>query len=713
MQDVFSSFFYDVNIKNFELKEITSKLDSHFERFSISQDANENVESISVDDSTVAFILNSFEENHAASEEDITLVIPSRNGKNVVNAINSLGENNFRIVVALNNTSFEFEKKFIETNCKLKNKPFIFNHTFPDGVKFSFAEICNSTVKKYVKTKYVVFFNDDLVCDSSVVTRLSAYVKYDIFGAVAPALKWPSNVIQNAGIFGGIYRNRLPGLYGRGMNYNNISKNPLTCDAVTGACLMIRTELFNSLNGFDEERFAVAYNDVDLGYRLNEKGYVTVSMNHIAATHVEGASRGTGIGNDNPLEEVAISDRYGEFAQKSCPDRLQLLLDPESNDFLLSKKHSSFHYHNKNVLVFTHNMKLEGASRIAYDTAAILSRNGYNVSVLALEGGEYYDSYQEISDNIYICGWEFFQNPHVRAKVKYWLQSNDISLAICNTIICSAALYPVTNNIECKQINYIHESESFDHHLNHFGHFWAEQSALSVSNCFNIFVSRYTVNVYRHLLNNENWTVLYNYHNLVSSLEDKVADKVPDMDTQGYRFVTVGSVCERKNQKMVFDAMDYFEENKVKASFTVVGARNDQYHHEMLAKLSDSDYQYARLDIVNETPNVDDYYSKADVFISFSNMESFPITLLEAASHGLVLMSTSVFGAKEMVVDGVNGFLFDIGDRNSLHYELNKLCNSDLKEIKSNSKVMLGLWPGKKEFDINLSQLIETTEHRS
>jgi len=697
LKNVIGSYFSNVNIDDKPINLIIEELDSYLK--SASLENVEDVKEYKCKDEKMLYVLNVFEENYAEQESEITLVIPSRDAANVVNAINALGHHDFNIIVALNNTKFDFEKKFILENCKFK-KPTVVEHVFSNGVKFSFSEVCNKTVEKYVSTKYVVFFNDDLECDSSVVTRLSAYAKYDVVGAVAPALTWPNGVVQNAGIFGGVHRNNLPGLYGRGMNYVDINKSPLACDAVSGACLMIRTDLFRQLNGFDENNFAIAYNDVDLGYRLNEHAYTTISMNHIYASHIEGASRGTGIGNDNPDEEVGISERYKQFVDKVVPKRFPLLLDPESSDFLRSEQHDSLKFKNKNVVVFTHNMKLEGASKIAYDVAETLYQSGFKVSILALEGGEHHSAFNKISDNIKICSWDLFSNKVIQAQVLDWMLDGDISLAICNTVICSAALYPITQKAQCKQINYIHESESFDHHLEHFGHYWVMQSALSIANNFNVFVSKYTVNVYRGLLNNKNWTVLYNYH--VSS-EITSSD---NCDDEGYRFVTVGSVCERKNQKMVFDAMEFFEERKIKASFTVVGARNDQYHHDMKEELKVRKCEFATLNLVDETPDVDYYYNKSDIFISFSNMESFPITLLEASSNGLALMSTSVFGAKEMVVENVNGFLFEPKNVDSLHKSLSQLVNTDIASLKVSSGKLLHLWPDRNDYQQNLSRLL-------
>ncbi|UIP27212.1 glycosyltransferase [Photobacterium sp. TLY01] len=698
LNDIFGAFFKSTTLDMQSIDSVVIELENYLKCSNIKHHSSE-VDFYQYDE-FVSKVLSRFEDKHKALDQDVTIIIPSRSGELVVSALNKLGENKFNIVVALNNTDFEKEKSIILENLDIQNKPKIIEHFFPKGVNFSFAEICNTAAKKYAKTKFLLFFNDDLLISKDELIRLTAYIEFNIIGAVAPVLKWPSDVVQNGGIFGGIHRNKLPGLYGRGLQYADINQMPLTCDAVTGACLMLRAEQFFKMKGFDEEKFAIAYNDVDLGYRLNESGLHTISMNHISAVHIEGATRGTGLGNDNPKEEVEISHRFSEYAQKVIPKRIQLILDPESSDFLYANQHPTFDYRNQNVVVFTHNMKLEGASRIAYDTAKVLSDSGFNVSILALEGGERLRDYQSFADNIHICGWDYFTNSNRRAAVSMWLQQHDISLVIANTVICSAALYPVTSGLKCKQINYIHESESFDHHLCHFGGYWVDQSALSIKNNFNVFVSRYTVNVYRYLLNDSNWTILYNYFVEQDLTQNKIK-------TQGYNFVTVGSVCERKNQKMVFDALDYFEKKEIPATFTLVGARNDQYANEIKSALESRTYLFSKLKIIDETPEVSPYYEKADIFISFSNMESFPITLLEASSHNLILMSTALFGAKEMIVEGVNGFLFEPNNVESMYKSFDKLLDDDFDKLKSSSKTLLKLWPNDKEFNCAITNLIK------
>lgn len=65
----------------------------------------------------------------------------------------------------------------------------------------------------------------------------------------------------------------------------------------------------------------------------------------------------------------------------------------------------------------------------------------------------------------------------------------------------------------------------------------------------------------------------------------------------------------------------------------------------------------------------------ADAFILPSYIEGVPISILEAMSYGLPILSTTVGGIPEIVSDGVNGFLFSPGDKTSIKSSIDTLLN--------------------------------------
>jgi hypothetical protein len=88
------------------------------------------------------------------------------------------------------------------------------------------------------------------------------------------------------------------------LNYPNVIRN---YNAVTAACLLMRRALFLNVGGFDEERFPVSYNDVDLCLRLRQQGYQVVYTPYAQLYHHESATRGT---NRYPSEEACLRARW-------------------------------------------------------------------------------------------------------------------------------------------------------------------------------------------------------------------------------------------------------------------------------------------------------------------------------------------------------------------------------------------------------------------
>jgi GT2 family glycosyltransferase len=63
--------------------------------------------------------------------------------------------------------------------------------------------------------------------------------------------------------------------------------------AVTAACLLVRKERYLAVGGLDEEKFAVAYNDVDFCLRLKEANWRNIYTPHAKLYHRESKSRGS------------------------------------------------------------------------------------------------------------------------------------------------------------------------------------------------------------------------------------------------------------------------------------------------------------------------------------------------------------------------------------------------------------------------------------
>lgn len=76
--------------------------------------------------------------------------------------------------------------------------------------------------------------------------------------------------------------------------------------------------------------------------------------------------------------------------------------------------------------------------------------------------------------------------------------------------------------------------------------------------------------------------------------------------------------------------------------------------------------------------NMPELLRSVDVAVLPSYREGLPKGLIEAAACGLPLVTTDAPGCREVVTDGVNGFLIPVKDGNSLARAITQLCKDDL-----------------------------------
>ncbi len=149
-----------------------------------------------------------------------------------------------------------------------------------------------------------LFSNNDIEAQKpGWLHALVGHAQRNEVGAVGAKLVYPDGSIQHAGVvigLGGIAGHILRGLPGDRPGYNSTSIATRNCSVVTGACLMTRREIFESVGGFNEE-LPVAFNDVDYCLKVREQGHLIVFTPLAELVHHESRSRG----HTDDLEEHA------------------------------------------------------------------------------------------------------------------------------------------------------------------------------------------------------------------------------------------------------------------------------------------------------------------------------------------------------------------------------------------------------------------------
>lgn len=183
---------------------------------------------------------------------------------------------------------------------------------------FNYSSV-NNFGTDHATGRLLLFLNNDTeVIASDWLDELALWAERPEIGAVGAKLVRPDGTIQHAGVIVGLTgfaghvfehsREGRFGVYGLTEWYRNYL-------AVTGACLMVRREVFEQVGGWNEE-FLLCGNDVEFCFRVKAAGYRIVYNPFAKLSHVEAATRKTGI----PFQDFQISfNHYAPVLEAGDP----------------------------------------------------------------------------------------------------------------------------------------------------------------------------------------------------------------------------------------------------------------------------------------------------------------------------------------------------------------------------------------------------------
>ncbi len=214
------------------------------------------------------------------------------------------GYDRFELVLVDNGSELPETAELLE---RLTGQPGV--RVLRDPRPFNWAAINNAAAEQ-AEGELLLFANNDI--EAHVPRWLHAMVGHALrpeVGAVGARLLYPDQTIQHAGVvigLGGIAGHVLRGLPADQPGYASMAIQTRNCSVVTGACMMVRRDVFEQIGRFDEE-LPVAFNDVDFCLRLREKGYLLVYEPLAELVHHESRSRGH---TDDLAEGERIVERW-------------------------------------------------------------------------------------------------------------------------------------------------------------------------------------------------------------------------------------------------------------------------------------------------------------------------------------------------------------------------------------------------------------------
>jgi GT2 family glycosyltransferase len=545
----------------------------------------------------------------------------------------------------------------------------------PDG--FNYSRLVNLGTR-LAGTPLVLHLNNDVEAIApGWLEDMAGWLSVPGVGIVGAKLLHPDETINHAGISLG-HRDGLPHvLFEREpaaeLGYLFLPQAARNVVAVTGACLLTRTDLYRRLRGFDEAALKVAYNDVDFCLRASAAGQRVVFTPRAVLRHAGSASRGDVY---TEREHVAFLARHGGAGDPFHADALDF---PPAN-LPLNPYHQRYAQVARplRLLVLTHNLNLEGAPIFGFELARYLAAQpGVSVTVASPEDGPLRRRFEEAELKVEIWDTSGIRGATTPGALQREIEAlagrrswDDAEVFICNTLVAFWGVH-LARHLGRTSAWYIHESKPI-------GRFFAAslpaqlvpmvEDALQQATRV-IFTARATREIFEAFNGNDNFRTLRSWVDFdrieaFAATHDRAAlRRKHGLDPGAVVVVNVGSTCERKGQHIYVRAIDQLAREGAagpSVQWAMVGARESLYLETLREDIQLMGLQQVK--IFPETPDIYDFYRLADVVVCTSFEESFPRVLLEAMVFRARIVSTDVNGIPEMLTGNDEAHLVPAGD---------------------------------------------------
>ena len=232
--------------------------------------------------------------NDRTATKSVSIVIPTFNNweltEKCIDAIyKSKNSISFEVIIVDNNSTDKTRSQLEKYEKKYKNLKVILNEE-----NLGFAKANNIGVKTS-KNELILFLNNDTESKDNWLDEIVKILNSDEkVGIVGAKLLYPeTNLIQHAGV---VIDDKPHKIFPFHIFHNKPHDYALAnivqeYQAVTGACLLIRKDLFERVNQFDEG-FVNGYEDVDLCFKVRKNGYKILYAPKSVVVHHESKTEG-------------------------------------------------------------------------------------------------------------------------------------------------------------------------------------------------------------------------------------------------------------------------------------------------------------------------------------------------------------------------------------------------------------------------------------
>jgi glycosyltransferase involved in cell wall biosynthesis len=334
------------------------------------------------------------------------------------------------------------------------------------------------------------------------------------------------------------------------------------------------------------------------------------------------------------------------------------------------------------ICFISHSARLGGAEIVLLETVEVLKDRGIDCSMLVPENGALCEELRRINVPFSVIPyglWMTTSKQNIWLKLKYavrhivtipailWkIKRWKCDVVYSNTVsVCVGALAAAIARLP--HIWHIHEFGFEDHGLIFvFGNNISYSIMNKISSLY-ICVSKAVASKYsKYIASNKIKTIYCSMH--------RMRDKRPEPDTviiemptrrEQLRCVIVGSVVEGKGQEEAVSAIAELTSSGVSAELLIIGRTYPGYG-ERLKEIVSRLRLDGRIVFLGHVDNPLPYVQSSDIVLVCSKLEAFGRVTVEAMFAGKPVIGAQSGGTAELITDGVNGLVYDLGDPKSL-----------------------------------------------
>ena len=263
---------------------------------------------------------------------------------------------------------------------------------------------------------YILFLNNDTaVCPNWLPPLVEVMETDPEVGIVGPGLLFANGKLQEAGAI--MWQDGSAWNFGRMDDPDKPDYNYLKeTDYISGACLLIRSQLWQQLGGFDTRYAPAYYEDADIAFAARAAGYKVIYQPLSRVFHFEGVSNGTDL--NAGVKQYQVQNQ-AKFREKWAHE-LDTFHFPNAENVFQARDRSR---QQRTILFIDHyvpHYDKDAGSRSTFMYVQLMLEMGYKVLFL----GANYFPHKPYTQTLQQLGVEVLVGEYMARNQDRWLQDN-------------------------------------------------------------------------------------------------------------------------------------------------------------------------------------------------------------------------------------------------------------------------------------------------